>query len=75
MPACGKDGTGGVVAQRQAVMAWTWCRTARSGGWEDKTTPVTTGGIDEGSAFDATVVPYVKDVVESSYHLLLWRAG
>ena len=22
MPACGKDGTGGVVAQRQAVMAW-----------------------------------------------------
>ena len=57
MPACGKDGTGDVGASRQAVMAWTWGRTARRRSREDTTTPVTTGGIDEGFAFDATVVP------------------
>jgi hypothetical protein len=46
-------------------MAWTWCRTARKRRREDKTAPVTTGGIDEGFALDATVVPKGKEAVAS----------
>ena len=57
MPVCGKEGGGSVVAQCQGVMSWTWERTARRGRREDQMAPVTTGGIDEGFALDATVVP------------------